>query len=1257
MKNSIYFLLIFCFGLSKVYSQTIFDAIKNDEIGKIEEYIAKNQNINLTDKNGASLFMHAAFYGDLEILKLLVTHGADPKKKGIIYRDQSSYFGSPLCAAAGTGRIEIVQYLVGHCKIPVDDKELNVEKKTETGWTGLQWAAWEGHTGICKYLVEQGADINSIYAGDQGTPLIYAINNNKVETALYLIHAGANVNHPMPGNVLALHLCANMRQTKVLEAIVRKSDQVNAITDEGFTALMLAAYRYHFSCCDILLAHGADPDLKNQHGYSALDYSANYPLLNGFLRTGQNPVSLIDKSRIQEYVNIAVDFYWSGKYSETIDLLEKIIPGIEEQFGAADTSYYGMMLSYAAYSCYMKEDYPCAEKYYLKTIDVFGNVNKKSPMYNYSLFYLNKMYREQAMFEKAEKTFLLLNESYKTNSGELSEIYIQSLSDFASFYQEYSKPLKAIEVYKNILELKIKKFGKTSSEYHNGLMILAGLYSDSGNYADALWHYTEALHINEQMNGRNSGLYAKNLYHLASLNYENANFTLAEKEFREALSIQEKLFGKNHQDFMATNIGLAILYQAQANYSKAEKIFHQTLNTLISSGDTLGADYAVIVNNLAEFYRITGEYSRSEEYFNRAISIQKQIGLQFSEDIATSYNNLGLLYYNTGDYRKSEALFLECLRIRKETLGEEHPNYASSLNNLSLVYRDLGNFESAVKLQLEAYQIRENAFGRAHPSVAVTLNNIGLIYLSHGEYGNARNAFLEAIDIQRKFFRKETVNLATYIDNYAYTLMEEKEFHEALPYMQEVLEIRKKLLGENHVHLATSYSNLGKLYLGLGKYSEAENYFQKSTEIIRKSNGIFSNSYANSLIELGLAAKLQKKNRLADSLMVEANSIYNHFARICEKFMSEKEKYSFMSSVFSTYSDIFYSYFFQRHHENPSFTAHFYNKLVYEKSMLLNSSLAFRKQINRSGNREIITIRDEYQLITQKLIKAFTEKDTVFQYESMVERANSLEKKLIDLLAGEGKIGGQILNYEQIRNSLSDNEAIVDFVNFRNFTNDWTDSIIYCALVIKRDFDKPRMFYLFKEEQLDKLLYRDPGLEKKYQGQNPEYYYIRNLYQNKKNCMDKSDSIVRISWKPFDHLLKDVKKVYISPSGLLNQIAFDALPYNDSMLLSDRYRIEYLLNSSRLRVKPELFMADLDNVALFGGIQYDMDTTEMIQASRNIHLTNETGRSIVDKEKFYPDSTARGVVWQNLNGTKAETMNIQQILSKGKIQAQVILRD
>jgi tetratricopeptide (TPR) repeat protein len=1131
MKHTLTILLIFCSGISGLYSQTIFEAVKNNETGKILDYIAKKQNINLTDKNGASIFMYAVFYSDLETLKLLVTHGADPKKKGILYRDQTSYYGSPLCAAAGSGRTEKVRYLVEHCKIPVNERELDAETKTETGWTALHWAAWEGHSGICNYLLQQGADIDAVYAGDMGTPLIYAINNNKPETALHLIQAGANVNYVMPGNVQALHLCANLRQTKVLEAIVKKTDNVNALTEEGFTALMLAAYRYHFSCCDILLAHGADPALKNKHGYSALDYSANYPLLNGFLSTKQNPVSLIDKARISEYISIAVDFYWSGKYGETIELLEKILPGIEEQFGAADTSYYGMMLSYAAYSSYMKEDYTRAEEYYLKTISVFHKANVRSPMYNYSLFYLNKMYREQGLFEKAENTFRLLNESHKTNSGELSHAHFQSLTDFASFYQDYSRPSLAIAVYKNLMDLKIKRFGKSSAEYLEILMILADLYANIGNYADALWHYTEALQVNEKTHGRNSGAYAKNLYHLASLNFENANYALAEKEYKEAQSIQDRIYGKHHPDNLATTIGLAILYQAQANFAKAEKIFLQSLEIIKSSGDTLNADYAVILNNLAEFYRVTGEYSLSEGYFTNAIGIQKQIGLHLSEDIATTYNNLGLLYYNTGDYKRSEALFLECLKIRKIVLGSEHPNYASSLNNLSLVHRDLGNYESAVKLQLEAYQIREKAFGRIHPSVAVTLNNIGLIYLSHGEFGNARKAFLEAIDIQRKFFRKETVNLATYIDNYAYTLMEEKEFHEALPYMQEVLEIRKKLLGENHVHMATSHSNLGKVYLGLGKFSEAEKHFRKSTEIVRKSNGTFSNSYANSLIELALAAKQQNKSILADSLMIEANSIYNHFARICEKFMSEKEKYHFMGSVFSIYSDIFYSYFYQRYHENPSFSSHFYNKLIYEKGMLLNSSLAFRKQINKSVNRELLVIRDEYQLINQRLIKAFTERDTVFNYESMMERANGLEKMMIDILAVEGKTGGQILNYEQIRNSLSDTEAIVDFVNFRNFTNDWTDSIIYCALVIKRDFEAPRLFYLFNEDQMDKLLYRDPALEKKYQGQNPEYHYIRNLYQNRKKQADKSDSIVQISWRPFDNLLKDVKKVYLSPSG------------------------------------------------------------------------------------------------------------------------------
>jgi ankyrin repeat protein len=60
--------------------------------------------------------------------------------------------------------------------------------------TPILTASYVGHIEIIEYLIEKGADINSI--GDHGlTPLLMAVYNGKFNAVKYLVEHGANINH------------------------------------------------------------------------------------------------------------------------------------------------------------------------------------------------------------------------------------------------------------------------------------------------------------------------------------------------------------------------------------------------------------------------------------------------------------------------------------------------------------------------------------------------------------------------------------------------------------------------------------------------------------------------------------------------------------------------------------------------------------------------------------------------------------------------------------------------------------------------------------------------------------------------------------------------------------------------------------------------------------------------------------------------------------------------------------------------------
>jgi ankyrin repeat protein len=107
----------------------------------------------------ATAIMRAAFSGDIELVKLLLAHGADPH---IISSDRET----TLMAACGTGfingyhrprppveRLEVVKLMI--------DLGEDINAADNYGITPLMVAANLGDLNVVKYLVEKGADLNA----------------------------------------------------------------------------------------------------------------------------------------------------------------------------------------------------------------------------------------------------------------------------------------------------------------------------------------------------------------------------------------------------------------------------------------------------------------------------------------------------------------------------------------------------------------------------------------------------------------------------------------------------------------------------------------------------------------------------------------------------------------------------------------------------------------------------------------------------------------------------------------------------------------------------------------------------------------------------------------------------------------------------------------------------------------------------------------------------------------------------------------
>ena len=111
--------------------------------------------------------------GDTEVIGSLLAAGADPNK----YRDSKGY--SALIRAASKGHRSAALQLLRH--------EAKVSDVTNTGWTALHWAAFNGDTKMVLTLMLWGANPQHKAKDDGKTPAEVAKIHDHVDIVRLLL--------------------------------------------------------------------------------------------------------------------------------------------------------------------------------------------------------------------------------------------------------------------------------------------------------------------------------------------------------------------------------------------------------------------------------------------------------------------------------------------------------------------------------------------------------------------------------------------------------------------------------------------------------------------------------------------------------------------------------------------------------------------------------------------------------------------------------------------------------------------------------------------------------------------------------------------------------------------------------------------------------------------------------------------------------------------------------------------------------------
>ncbi len=290
-------------------SDGFYQAIRNNDLPTLRTLV-KSSGVNVKGRHESTPLMYAAAYGSLDALKLLLAAGADVNakntfdvtallwcandlakvrllvEKGANVNAQSKQGRTPLIvAAAHDGNSQTVKFLL--------DKGADVSASDSAKNTALSDAADANDTESVRLLVAKGADINA-KNGFGDTALMNAAANGNVEVMKLLLAKGADVslvdsnegvrvkNGPIAlGGFTALHYAAPTGGAAAVKLLLDAGAKVNVQDVRGMTPLILAigTDRPDVDVIRLLLAKGADKNIKSKDGESAVDWAKkfNYP--------------------------------------------------------------------------------------------------------------------------------------------------------------------------------------------------------------------------------------------------------------------------------------------------------------------------------------------------------------------------------------------------------------------------------------------------------------------------------------------------------------------------------------------------------------------------------------------------------------------------------------------------------------------------------------------------------------------------------------------------------------------------------------------------------------------------------------------------------------------------------------------------------------------------------------------------------------------------------------------------------------------
>ncbi|SFB75675.1 Tetratricopeptide repeat-containing protein [Flexibacter flexilis DSM 6793] len=867
---------------------------------------------------------------------------------------------------------------------------------------------------------------------------------------------------------------------------------------------------------------------------------------------------------IRSTLNAAKDKKANGMYESYVKLVHKQHP--------EDNGYQAKLARIGGYIAVSQEEFNDGQFLNLINVseDTVTNVMAPSERLKIlTLIYQIGIYMDTLPLAKEalNNILVLKKKMYGTQSPQYQESRIEK-GFYALLYENKIKDAKNLFEDSWLKQVK-PQLSRKHKDYPRFLNMHAKYYELTDQYALATQAYDEAKNLIVEKYGEGDLEYGHQLEKIASINIRVGQYKKAEEQLMEAINIVENARGKYSRDYISVLRTMARLYIVIGWYDEADKLLTRSfkLQKTATESPALGSEN---MTELATLLYEKGLYAECDEILTELIDVYEEQNGKVNQYLIEPLNILGSTYLARGDYSNAEKMAQRSANISSEIFGDTSSRYTQSIALMQKIHAAIGDYDRSEELAQKVLERDKKQLGKLHIEVARATKDLALAkFQNKGKPKETEKLLKESIAVTESILGDFHPQYADGLKNLAFFYIDQKRYAEADSLLTIANEIWRNKLGKNNAYTAEVYMLKGDLSKANADHKTANKMYGRSKEMYERLFGNRHPQYVQVLSRLAQMAYIEKNYSKTTKMLGETTKIYLEYISKYFPSLSDREKTKFwnlMKPDFELYSSLAVLLADKK----PELLANVYNYNLATKALLLNSSIKIKDRILKSKDTKMIDKYHDWLGKKERLANLMSKSteelaSAGIDLKKIEQDIENLEKSLSEgsELFAQAKESANY-TWKDIKSKLKAKEYAVELIRYRYFDTQFTDSVIYMALIISHDTRKsPKMVLLPNGNRME--------------NQGLKYY---------RNCMKygvEDDNSYQAFWQPIKENIDDNTTVYLSTEGVYNQINLETIPLpNDGGFAIDRNTFVLLSNTKDLLTAVKQNTNPVSNAYLFG---------------------------------------------------------------------------